>query len=403
MNRLAFVFGLFVWVGCGDDAAGDVGVRDVGSASDAAREDASRQDAGRQDAGPAPDGSGSIATRNDDGTISIDFAPEPGAAPALSPTIAQLTYIGGPGDQYVRSVGFAEDGSIVAQGEGFTLTFAPDGSGGAIEGDVGANDEGDFARRPNLPGDPGQEYVDTRNGLSYTVGFRQAGGNLQIPIFRAFEGGERIWLLWGHAVNDVRDADLGADSRCYQAWAMPDGNIGVQCWTDGGNSVLTKGPRDLTTPGFNPSWAEGAFQNSAGGMSSMVALVDPSDGGSVISGTFMNSHVGHLTTDGWGRLYIAQVAGSRFGGGEPANPFGQSGDARSGVMVLDPTLRNVLFNARIGGTCSDGLQAFGDVAVRGDLLVAGGTTCASDLATVNAIQASPGGGQDGMVLILRLR
>lgn len=352
------------------------------------------------DAGPRPP-----TPPPTEGTIDLVPPSGTGAPPAIDAELVALTYVGGAGDQAVHRVRFEDDGTIVAEGTAFTVRYDASGTTGAVEGEVGAADETDFARRPRLPGDPGQPYRDLRHGLVYTVGYRQAGGSLQLPIFRAFEGDERIWSLWGHAVADVMAADLGADSRCYQAWAMPDGDVGVQCWTDGGNSVLAKEPRDLSSPGFDPSWAAGSFQRSAGGMSTLYARIDPTNGGSVVSGTFVASHVAHLTVDDWGRVYVGQVASSRSGGGDPSNPFGQSDSAGSGLFVLEPELRQPVLNARIGGTCGgDGsVQAFSSIAIRGGLLVAGGTTCAPDLATTaSAVQREHGGGQDGMIAIVRL-
>jgi hypothetical protein len=322
--------------------------------------------------------------------------------PALSPQLVALTYVGGEGDQYIRKISFEDNGDVRAEGEGFVVVLSPSGALVREEGDRATDDGADYGGRPALPGDPGALYTDPRVGLSFRVGYRQAGRNLQTPIFRAFMGEERVWALWGHAGAEIEAASLGADSRCYQAWGMPGGKIGVQCWTDGGSSVLVKGPRDLTTPGFDPAWAADSYQRSAGGMSSMYAVVDPREGGSVVSGTFMARHVSPLVTDAWGRVYIASTASRRNADPEIMNPFEQDPDDDAGVSALDPTLREVILNARLGGRCEGGSQRFGAIALRGNLLVLGGTTCADDVRVVNAAQAISGGGQDGLVAIIRL-
>lgn len=332
---------------------------------------------------------------------SIGFETPAGPPPALAPQLLAATYVGGAGDQFLREVAF-EGGRVVARGEGFSVSYALDGSDGQIAGDATTADTKSFEDKPPLPGDPGKAYAIAGTDLTLRVGYRQAGKNLQQPIFRVFRGEERLWALWGHAAQDVVDKSLGADGRCYQAWGMPDGHIGVQCWTDGGNSVLAKDPRDLNVPGFDPEWAKGAFQKSAGGMSSAYVLVDPRDGGRAVSGTFAASHVGKLTVDPWGRVYVARVASSRSGGGDPQNPFAQDASASSGLFVLDPTLKSALFNARIGGACQGGKQAFAAIALEGDKLALAGTTCATNLATKNAVQASSGGGQDGFFVLLKL-
>lgn len=326
-----------------------------------------------------------------------------GPAPALGPQLVALTYAGGGGDQFIRTLRFEADGSVVAQGEGFALRYAADGTSGALEGNAAQPDTKSFSPRPGSPGDPGTAYNDLRNGLGYRVGHRQASGSLQLPIFRAFQGDRRLWGLWAHAAVDVQERALGADSRCYRAWAMPAGALGLQCWTDGGNSVLAKDPRDLASPGFDPAFAQGAFQSSPGGMASLYALIDPSGQGALLSGTFVASHVAPLAVDAWGRVYVAQTTQSRSTSADDiANPFQQSTEAESGFFVLDPSLKQMLANLRIGGDCDGGMQAFGSIALRGNLLALGGTTCAPDVPTRNAAQSQHGGGQDGLLAIVRL-
>lgn len=339
------------------------------------------------------------------GPTPIGNAPDPGGpAPALTPTVLASTYVGGAGNQYLRDVVF-EGGRVVARGEGFSISYALDGSDGKIDGNPATADAKAYDEKPPLPGDPGRAYADA-NGLTLRVGYRQAGANLQQPIFRAFQGtsNERLWSLWGHAADDVTSKNLGADSRCYQAWSMPGGNVGVQCWTDGGNSVLAKDPRNLDSPGFDPAWAKGAYQKSAGGMSSAYVLVDPRDGGRAVSGTFVASHVARLVADPWGRVYVARVGGSRSGGAGPTNPFGQDDSASSGLMVLGPTLQDVVYHVRLGGNCAGEItkQTFGAIALEGGKLALAGTTCATNVVTKNAVQAANGGGQDGFFVLSQL-
>lgn len=322
-------------------------------------------------------------------------------APALQPKLIALTYAGGKGNQTIRSIRFAADGSMIAEGKGFSIQYDANGANGRISGDPNTLDTESTSDRPPLSGDPGRAYSHPPTGLTFRVGYRQAGSNLQMPIFRAFQGTTRVWTLWGHAVQDAIDLKLTADSRCYQAWGMPQGRIGVQCWTDGGNSVLAKDPRDLKSAGFNPVWAQGAYQNSAGGMSSLYALIDTNNGGSVVSGTFVASHVPVLAVDAWGRVYLARTGSSRSGGPGPSNPFNQAATASSGVLALSESLKTALFHARIGGNCA-GQQYFTVAALRENLLVLGGTTCAADLQTTQAPQPQHGGDQDAMLAILEL-
>ncbi len=368
-------------------------------------------------AGCVPSGGGSGADADDDdrrdGAVSadqgpsepaacaLDFDAQPDPAIPLSVSVVSATWIGGAGDQFVRSIEFDAGGAVIARGAGFEARF--DG-GWRIDGDPATHDDAAWRPRPPLPGNPGTLCSHGASGLDFRVGYRQAG-NVQLPIFRAFVGEMRQWTLWGHAVADVQDRNLGADSRCYRAWGMPGDLIGVQCWTDGGNSVLAKDPRDLDRVGFTPSWSRENYQRSAGGMASLYALVDPRDGGAVVSGTFVAAHVAPLAVDLFGRVYLAGALSSRDGGplseADDALGFGGRG---GGLAVLDESLSAVLFNTAIGGTgCGeDGRQGFGAIAIRGGRLALGGTTCAAELATTLPAQAGPGGGQDGFVVILDL-
>lgn len=332
----------------------------------------------------------------------VDFVAAAGQAPALSPQLLTLARVGGAGDQYIRQVYFTEDGRIVGQGDGFSVTYDVTGQRGATSGDLSMSSDQKLDVRPRLPGDPGRSYSHAATGLTFAVGYRQAGRNLQTPIFRAFKGDERQWALWGHAGADIEAASLGADSRCYQAWGMPNGQIGVQCWTDGGNSVLARDPRDLKQ---GSSWSQGAYQSGAGGMSSLYALVDPSDGGRVVSGTFVASHVHKVAVDGWGRVYVANPVSSRSNPSRGVEDvFGVGEEVGSGLAILAPTLKDVLFNARVGGACAkaQGSQGFGSIALRDNILVLGGTTCGGDWAQRNPVQQAPGQGQDGLIAIIRL-
>lgn len=346
---------------------------------------------------PVPVGSNPPAAANQD----VDFIAASGSAPTHAPQLLTLARLGGVGDQYIRQVYFTEDGRIVGQGDGFSVTYDVTGQRGAIWGDVTTSSDQKLDVRPGLPGDPGKSYSHAATGLTFAVGYRQAGKNLQTPIFRAFKGDERQWALWGHAGADIESSNLGADSRCYQAWGMPNGHIGVQCWTDGGNSVLAKDPRDLSQ---GSSWSQGAYQSGAGGMSSLYALVDPRDGGRVVSGTFVASHVHKVAVDGWGRVYVANPVASRSSQRGVEDVFGLGQDVGSGVAILAPTLKDVLFNARVGGECgkAQGSQGFGAIALRDNILVLGGTTCGGAWAQRNPVQQEPGLGQDGLIAIIRL-
>ncbi|MEM9693014.1 MAG: hypothetical protein AAGA56_10745, partial [Myxococcota bacterium] len=196
----------FILAGCSDD---DGGSPTNGSV---------RPNGGNGAGNGSSSGNGSNSgSPGDPGDNTLDFTDPTGPAPTLAPELLALTYVGAEGDQFATGVSEAQDGTVAVTGADWTYRVDLTGAtAGAIEGDIASTSEAP-GRRPSLPGSPGRAYEDPRIGLTFTVGFRQAGGNLQIPIFRAFDGDERIWILWGHAGADVEAASLGADSRCYQA------------------------------------------------------------------------------------------------------------------------------------------------------------------------------------------
>jgi len=124
----------------------------------------------------------------------------------------------------------------------------------------------------------------------------------------------RLWGWWASLAKDP-SLHLEADSRGYDTWLMPGGLIGLQAWTDGGNSTLGRDPRRTQ---------------------------DCSDAATCTSVT-----------------RSIEALGSQF---------------------------------------------LPELALRADgLLVMAGTTCAQDLkVTDNAVQKTPGGAQDGFLVVLRL-
>jgi hypothetical protein len=317
---------------------------------------------------------------------------DPATAPALAPSLALSTLVGGAGRQYVRSVEIADDGRVIARGKGWTLTYDADLKKGALDGDA-ATDDGDAYRGGNKLDRIGNKIEDPRNGQTYEIGYRQVGGNLQQPFLTSSKG----WKLWGW--NEAEAGALRADSRGYDVWLMPNGRLGLVAWTDGGNSTLTRDPQDL---GKELDATKGALQPSTGGLATLWLLVDP-DKGRPVSGTFLYTQAMTRAVDRFGRLYIPSAIAKNATIG---NPFGQSNNAEAGLVVLRPDLKQADLNVRLGGTCSSGSANLSALAVKGDRLVLGGTHCSatSDYkATDNAFQTKPGGDQDGWLVVLKLR
>jgi len=355
-------------------------------------------------AGPVQHSSGNGAPN---GTYTSGDAtnPPPGDAPALNPKLLALTYVGGPGRQYVREVGFSDSGEIIGKGSGFSVVYDAQAAAGRTEGNVAEDDSKSFTFMPDPVGSPGRPLPDPRHNLTYFVGFRQATATLQIPILRAKPSAnvdaDPVWKLWGWSGQAIIDRQLAADTRAYDVWLMPNGKIGVKAENHGGNTVLSKNPVVNNGSTDEPiAVTAGSFQAGPSPTSNLFLLVDPTNG-TPLSGTFLRAQVSYQAVDAWGRVYLP-----RFIEGAPTtNPFGAPEAAGVGLFVLNPQLTQPVFSARLGGTCTgEGRQqAIRGIAIRGNLLVVGGTTCATDLPTTsNAVQAQAGGDQDGLFAIIQL-
>ena len=317
------------------------------------------------------------------------------AAPPLSPKLLVCTRVGGKGDQHIRKVGFAR-GMVYGTGEGFRVVYDARSLRGRVTGDVETHDDERYNPRPPLPPDPGKELRDPRNGQTYRVGYRQVDPVLQQPFLESSAG----WKLWGLGMGEikartktVRWGPLMADTRAYDCWLMPGGKIAVKCWTDGGNSVLTRDPRDVLKP--NPIESMDPFKADAGGMASLFMLVDPKNG-TPLSGTFVRSHVTHQAVDDFGRVYLP------FAQAGSANPFGMAKETRAGLFVLKASLLGPELNIRIGG---GGDERFGVIALKDNLLVLGGYIEGGEpesFKAVNPVQNGAGEGKDGFLVVLRL-
>lgn len=199
--------------------------------------------------------------------------------------------------------------------------------------------------------------------------------------------------MWDH------DDPIG-DQRGNDVWLMPSGLIGFRGDSKAAHAgVLGLDPFDRNKP-MPAGVFDGAWSDAAATSGSVAFLIDPSVP-KLVSGTWLNAFTTFQAVDHWGRLYLPTAIAGRF---DPDNLFRMPvGKSSSGLFVLDASLRRSLLNVVLGGRCEGGKQELRKVAIRKNLLVVGGTTCAQNLATTaNAVQAKSGGGQDGMVFVLRL-
>jgi hypothetical protein len=388
---------------------------------------------GTDDGGPAGASSGSSG--NGGGGQNVPWSPgatAAGPAPAITPTLAVVTYVGGAGNQFVRTVSIGDDGSVTATGKGFQVTYAPGLTEAKVEGDLATADGDAYSEKPTLFKEWNTTWTtkknakrldDPRTGLSHYIGTKQVSNDLQQPIFVTCATGAdcdvaenrkaRLWDWWASV---AKDKQLTADSRGYDLFLLPDNLIGIQSWTDGGNSTLARWPlredpacKDAAScpqldQNLGDGIAKGTWQEGPNSMSTMYMVFDGA-AGKPVAATFLRGHVTNRAVDAWGRIYLPQAIGKVFPTRDPDNLFGHSATASTGLFVLSRDLKTSEVNTRLGGTCSgDGKQqVFGAIAQKGNLLVLGGTTCATDLVvTPSAVQKTSGGGQDGMLVIVKL-
>lgn len=385
--------------------------------------------------GPASSGGGGGGSSGAAGTSSGgpggssgDAPSQP--APAIAPELLLVTYVGGAGDQYLRSVRFEADGALVAEGTGFSVRYPSVAGAGAVTGNAATDDSEEYSEKPALYKQFNNEWTvdkgakrldDPRNGLTYYFGTQQVSNDAQQPLFLACATGQpcskdaftfRLWGWWASLVKDS-SLNLQADSRGYDTWLMPGGRVGIQAWTDGGNSTLGRDPRrtqecsdaatctDIRRTLDELGVSRGTWQAMPDAMATMYMSFDPT-ARTPLHATFLRgSHVTRFTQDPWGRLFIPQAVGKAFPTVDPDNPFGHSDQARSGLFVLDEAMRS-LANLRLGGTC-EAQQVLPELVLRDGILAMAGTTCATDLrVTDNAVQKSAGGAQDGFLVVLKL-
>jgi hypothetical protein len=214
--------------------------------------------------------------------------------PTIKPEILVSTWIGKGGDQAINEVGFGSGNQVYAKGNGgFEVVYDLSTLNGRVSGDTSASmgAEAKYNTQPSHP--KTTQSVTDKNGHTYSIVTKQVNALLQQPLLTSSAG----WRYWGWShstvVNDtkgVRWGPLMADSRGYDVWLMPEGRIGVKCWTDGGNSVLTRHPQDLKKD--NPIEGMGPMRASSGGMASMYMLLDPGEDGKnpkIVGGTFVRT------------------------------------------------------------------------------------------------------------------
>lgn len=252
-----------------------------------------------------------------------------------------------------------------------------------ISGDVNAASTGP---QGEVWANGGSTAKSPTGGASLIIGFKQVGNNLQQPYLTSKLG----WKWWDW--NEGESGNLWADSRGVRVHFIAGGKFLAKCWTDRGNSTLTRDPRDVSKP--SPATKDAAVMKGAGGSATLYIIGDEKTE-SLIAGTFMKHRPQAETFDASGRFYVAQPVGDQANGGPKG--FGFGGDA--GFCVMDPGLSRVLFTTTLGPGRANAIAVHNGICVLGGEIPA---DAASALRQRNAAQTKPGGGLDGWIAIIRM-
>lgn len=347
---------------------------------------------------PKPEGSAPL-TRTDAATgeelrtlLLRRLADKAAAAPALKPEILALTLVGGKGDQWLQEVGFTSDGRVFGKSgtdaktapRGFTVYYSAEGKFLNVEGDVNLPSGG---LRGERWANGGTSVRDPATGVTLEIGYKQVARLLQQPFLRSSAG----WKWWGWGAGQAETYKLMADSRGVRVYLAPGGLFLAKCWTDGGNTTLARHPMDLA---HGNRFTKDGFVK--GGKGSIYMLGDVKTGTPLV-GTWAGFRPQAEAVDAWGRVYSCELGRTA---GTPDDRFKLGGD---GVYVLDPLLSKRLFLGSLG------MDRVLCMAIKDNILVVGGSTggakSAADpavLRVTNPAQPAPGGGEDGVLAVIKL-
>ncbi len=86
------------------------------------------------------------------------------------------------------------------------------------------------------------------HGLVFATGYTQAASDLKVAFLRAYRisDGSLAWRRYGYSAAEAKGAGLAADSEGRRLTFGADGMLYVAGFTDGGNSIFSRDPADLT-------------------------------------------------------------------------------------------------------------------------------------------------------------
>ncbi len=300
--------------------------------------------------------------------------------PALHPHIAMASWIGGTGDQAITDLSFSSDGHLSATGKGFSVLIDSATALAVIHGDA-ATPSSAAHTAPAQP--PALQPSSIGLGQDILVAYSSASeGGVDVPRISSHS-----WSWWSLDTHEIAADGLVCESRLLGVFPLENPRFLVAAWADAANTCLARQPRAVDK-------LQPLIGKAPGGRASWALIGDGADG-HVVAARGLPSTAPARTAATGGRRYLASPV-------QGVDHLGMDGQA--GVCALSSDFSQVLLDARLGGKAAGeaGWEAFTCIAYHDGWLALGGSTAAQHLATTNALQKSAGGGQDGLVVVLRL-
>jgi len=303
-------------------------------------------------------------------------------APPLKPELLVCARVGGADDQGLTEVE-VRGNRVAAAGRNFAvvLTLQDDGT-------IRTAASGNMAARQTDVRHGYPSILSARLG-PITYGYKQVDPILKQPYLHG-----PGWRLWDWTMAQCQAATAPAapfmaDSEIVFAAAVPNGNLYAVGKCDGGNTCLRVHPKDINLP------LEFPISHGGGkGTSSFAFEITPR--GELVRQMVLRGFANAVAWDAWGRILVVGAGVVPKAQNDLGYPDG------AGVLLADREWTRTLFSTHIGS--HDGKASFWACAIdsASGLAALAGYVEGSDFEQVRPIQTAPGGGKDGLLVVLRL-
>lgn len=251
----------------------------------------------------------------------------------------------------------------------------------------------------------------------YLIGYAQVAANLQTPFLEAYALGnpQRLWRAYRDAASAITGVGLGANTEGVALGLDNNGNVLGLFATDGGNTVLTRDPRNIQAPNAGLAGAYQASYGPGGGAkASFVASYNP-DTGAIIQASFLRALLADQTrtntlsaldvaVDGDNRVYVTGTTSCCFPPADAPPPrlmhqFVSTYTEGEGFLaIFPPDLGPLAYGSYMGGGTQR--ETYHALAMGYGQLVLAGETDGDNLLVRSPFQATRGGAGDGIWAVL---